>query len=185
VTRAHVRVARRNAVVIAASAASCGLLLLYPTSTNKPVGRRTVPASPVGAGVVGVGASAGSTDSAGSGSATTPARGRSGSTTQRPSSSATGSSAVVTVNGASVDTDYGPVQVQIKVQNGRIVSASAPVYPQDRSRDVEINSYAIPILNQEAVAAQSARIDVVSGASYTTDGYQRSLQSAIDAAHLH
>jgi uncharacterized protein with FMN-binding domain len=59
------------------------------------------------------------------------------------------------------------------------------VYPQDRSRDVEINSYAIPILNQEAVAAQSARIDVVSGASYTTDGYQRSLQSAIDAAHLH
>lgn len=178
-TRAHVRVARRNAVVIAASAASCGLLLLYPTSMNKPVGRRTVPASPVGAGIVGDGGSAGS------GSATTPARGRSGSTRQRPSSSTTGSSAVVTVNGASVDTDYGPVQVQIKVQNGRIVSASAPVYPQDRSRDVEINSYAIPILNQEAVAAQSARIDVVSGASYTTDGYQRSLQSAIDAAHLH
>jgi uncharacterized protein with FMN-binding domain len=178
VTRAHVRVARRNAVVIAASAASCGLLLLYPTSTNKPVGRRTVPASPVGAGVVG------STDSTGSASAT-PARSRSGSTGPRASASATGSSKVVTVNGASVDTDYGPVQVQIKVQNGRIVSASAPVYPQDRSRDVEINSYAIPILNQEAVAAQSARIDVVSGASYTTDGYQRSLQSAIDAAHLH
>jgi uncharacterized protein with FMN-binding domain len=178
VTRAHVRVARRNAVVIAASAASCGLLLLYPTSMNKPVGRRTVPASPVGAGVVGGAGSAGSASA-------TPARSRSGSTGPRASASATGSSKVVTVNGASVDTDYGPVQVQIKVQNGRIVSASAPVYPQDRSRDVEINSYAIPILNQEAVAAQSARIDVVSGASYTTDGYQRSLQSAIDAAHLH
>ncbi|MDQ1679436.1 MAG: hypothetical protein QOI42_295 [Frankiaceae bacterium] len=183
-TRAHVRVARRNAVFIAASAASCGLLLLYPTSTNNPVGRRTVLASPVGAGVVGGAGSTGSTGSSGSGSAT-PARGRSGSTGPRASASATGSPAVVTVNGASVDTDYGPVQVQIKVQNGRIVSASAPVYPQDRSRDVEINSYAIPILNQEAVAAQSARIDVVSGASYTTDGYQRSLQSAIDAAHLH
>jgi uncharacterized protein with FMN-binding domain len=183
VTRAHVRVARRNAVIIAASAASCGLLLLYPTSTNKPVGRRTVLASPVGAGVVG-GAGSSSTGTTGSGS-TTPARGRSATTGPRASASATGSSAVVTVNGASVDTDYGPVQVQIKVQNGRIVSASAPVYPQDRSRDVEINSYAIPILNQEAVADQSAKIDVVSGASYTTDGYQRSLQSAIDAAHLH
>ncbi len=56
--------------------------------------------------------------------------------------------------------------------------------PDHNPRDVEINRVAIPILNSEAVAAQNAKIDVVSGATVTSDGYIRSLQSAIDAAHL-
>jgi len=47
-----------------------------------------------------------------------------------------------------------------------------------------INSHAVPILNQEAVSAQSAKIDTISGATYTSDGYAQSLQSAIDKAHL-
>jgi uncharacterized protein with FMN-binding domain len=82
---------------------------------------------------------------------------------------------------------YGPVQVQVTVRvtvaGTRIVSAHAIDYPQGGGRDQEINSRAIPALDQETVQTQSARIDTVSGATYTSDGYRRSLQSALDAAH--
>jgi uncharacterized protein with FMN-binding domain len=89
-----------------------------------------------------------------------------------------------TINGAPADTRYGPVQVQIKVTGNRIVSSDAIVYPTSERRDREINDYAVPQLNDETVQAQSANIDTVSGATYTSDGYRQSLQSAIDAAHL-
>jgi uncharacterized protein with FMN-binding domain len=89
----------------------------------------------------------------------------------------------VTVNGAPADTQYGPVQVQISIRSGRIIRADAIDYPQGSRRDQEINSYAIPQLNQETLDAQSANIDTVSGATYTSDGYRQSLQSALDAAH--
>jgi uncharacterized protein with FMN-binding domain len=89
-----------------------------------------------------------------------------------------------TINGAAADTRYGPVQVQIKVSGNRIVSSDAIVYPTNERRDREINDYAVPQLNDETVQAQSANIDTVSGATYTSDGYRQSLQSAIDAAHL-
>ena len=89
----------------------------------------------------------------------------------------------VTVNGSPADTPYGPVQVQITLRAGHIVRADAIDYPQSGSRDREINSYAIPQLDDEAVQADSAQIDTVSGATYTSDGYRTSLQSALDAAH--
>jgi uncharacterized protein with FMN-binding domain len=89
----------------------------------------------------------------------------------------------VTVNGAITDTMYGPVQVQVTVRGARIVSAHAIDYPQGGGRDQEINSRAIPQLDQETMQAQSAQIDTVSGATYTSEGYRRSLQSALDAAH--
>jgi uncharacterized protein with FMN-binding domain len=89
-----------------------------------------------------------------------------------------------TINGAAADTRYGPVQVQIKVQGSRIISSNAIVYPTNERRDREINDSAVPQLNDETVQAQSANIDTVSGATYTSDGYRQSLQSAIDAAHL-
>lgn len=57
-------------------------------------------------------------------------------------------------------------------------------YPSDNPRDQEINGYALPQLRREAPAAQSAEIDMVSGASYTSTGYRRSLQSALDSAGL-
>jgi uncharacterized protein with FMN-binding domain len=78
---------------------------------------------------------------------------------------------------------YGPVQVQVTVRGNRIVSAHAIDYPQGGGRDQEINSRAIPQLDQETMKVQSARIDTVSGATYTSEGYRRSLQSALDAAH--
>lgn len=89
-----------------------------------------------------------------------------------------------TFTGVAAATRYGPVQVQITVQDGKITTATALEYPYHDHRDQEINDYAIPLLNQETVDGQSANISMVWGATYTSDGYLQSLQSAIDQAHL-
>ncbi|GAB3070857.1 FMN-binding protein [Pedococcus soli] len=100
------------------------------------------------------------------------------------SSSSSSSSAAKTYAGDAVSTRYGDVQVQITVKGGKITASAVLQVPWNDHRDQEINSYAVPILNREAVASQSSTIDVVSGATYTSDGYIQSLQSAIDQAHL-
>ncbi|MFJ8108616.1 FMN-binding protein [Streptomyces sp. NPDC096132] len=89
-----------------------------------------------------------------------------------------------TVTGESVQTRWGPVQVRITVVDGKITDVTAVTYPQDNPRDQEINAYAVPQLRSEALAAQSADIDTVSGATYTSEGYRQSLQSALDSAGL-
>jgi uncharacterized protein with FMN-binding domain len=89
-----------------------------------------------------------------------------------------------TYTGSAVSTRYGPVQVQITVANGKITNTSATALPTSRLRDQQINATAVPILNQETLQAQSAHIDMVSGATYTSQGYIRSLQSALDQAKL-
>ncbi|AVV44068.1 FMN-binding protein [Streptomyces sp. ID05-04B] len=87
-----------------------------------------------------------------------------------------------TLTGDSVQTRWGPVQVRITLTDGRLTDVTAVAWPQDNPRDQQINSYAVPQLTREALAAQSADIDTVSGATYTSDGYRRSLQSALDSA---
>jgi uncharacterized protein with FMN-binding domain len=103
-------------------------------------------------------------------------------------SSSTGSSsssaATKTVTGASVDTQWGPVQVKITVSGGKITNATAVVYPQNNSRDQEINAVAIPTLQQESVGRNNANIDMVSGATYTSQGFIGSLQDALNQAGL-
>jgi len=92
---------------------------------------------------------------------------------------------VVTAHdGAIASTPYGPVQVRITVTGGAIVSAEAIAHPTGNSYDAKVNGYAIPILNREAVASQSAKIGLVSGATYTSGAYVKSLQSALDQAGL-
>lgn len=86
------------------------------------------------------------------------------------------------VNGQSVDTQYGPVQVQLSIRSHRIIKATAIDYPQGSGTDRQINGYAIPQLQDETLQAQSDQIDSVSGATYTSDGYIGSLQSALDSA---
>jgi uncharacterized protein with FMN-binding domain len=117
-----------------------------------------------------------------SSSAGSSATAKSPTSTKKKTTSTTTKKAVTTktVTGDAADTRYGPVQVQITVTNGTITSASAVEYPLNDSRDQEINGYAIPALNQEAVQAGSANIDHVSGATYTSDGYIQSLQSALN-----
>ncbi|HYN67681.1 MAG TPA: FMN-binding protein [Ornithinibacter sp.] len=95
-----------------------------------------------------------------------------------------GTSAATTHTGDAVMTRFGNVQVEITVENGRITDSQVTQVPWNDHKDQEINSYAVPILNREAVDAQSADIDMVSGATYTSQGYIQSLQSAIDQANL-
>jgi len=152
---------RRNAAVMGATTVGLSVLFLFPTSTNS-----SAPPRKPGQALAPVGVVADPVPSAAA-KAVTRATVR-----------------TVTVNGASVDTQYGPVQVQLKIRGRRILTATAIDYPQTNGRDQQINSYAIPQLQQETVAAQSAQIDTVSGATYTSQGYVTSLQSALDAAHL-
>lgn len=93
-------------------------------------------------------------------------------------------SAAKTYTGAAVTTRFGDVQVQITVEDGKITRSEVTQVPWSDHKDQEINAYAVPILNAEAVDAQSADIDMVSGATFTSQGYIGSLQSAIDEAGL-
>ena len=83
------------------------------------------------------------------------------------------------------DTDtnkWGPVQVQVTVSGGTITAVDVLQSPDENDKDVSINSRALPTLVQETLTAQSADVDGVSGATYTSDSYKVSLQSAIDQA---
>ncbi len=89
-----------------------------------------------------------------------------------------------TVTGQVVQTPFGTVQVQVTISAGKITDITALQLPNDRQRSAEISSIVEPMLKSEALAAQSAQIDLVSGATYTSNGYAQSLQSALDqAAH--
>ena len=111
-------------------------------------------------------------------SASTPAAAAAPSAT--PSSSAPAAAAPKTVDGAVEQTPYGPIQVQLTYTGTRITAVTELQSPNDRGRSVEINQQAGPILEQEVLSSQSAKIDTVSGATYTSDGYAQSVQSAID-----
>ena len=89
-----------------------------------------------------------------------------------------------TIQGDAVATRYGDVQVRVTVSGGRLVDVQAVLLPTDRARSQAISSDAGPLLRNEALRAQSARINTVSGATYTSDGYAQSLQSALDRAGI-
>lgn len=88
------------------------------------------------------------------------------------------------VTGDLVQTPYGDVQVRIWFSGKRITQVHAVHLTDSSSTSVSISQGAAPTLREEALSAQSAQIDMVSGATYTSQGYIQSLQSAIDAAHL-
>jgi uncharacterized protein with FMN-binding domain len=91
--------------------------------------------------------------------------------------------ATKTYRGATVNMKFGPVTVNIGVRGKKIVSVGASL-PTERPRSKRINSQAAPLLRQEVLKAQSARINIVSGATYTSNAYAQSLQAALDKAHL-
>jgi hypothetical protein len=86
----------------------------------------------------------------------------------------------VVVTGAVASSIRGPVQVAVTFEGDRIVDVITIQAGTDHPESVRLNEEALPILRQEALAAQSAQIDTVSGATYTSEGYRTSLQSAID-----
>jgi uncharacterized protein with FMN-binding domain len=149
------------------------LLFGYHTSTSSELagGRSTVLASPSGGGSTTSGTTPGTTPA--------PAPGTTSGTTGGTTSGTT-----ATVTGDSTDTRWGPVQVQITVASGKITDVKVVDYPNGNGRDEQINARALPILVRETMDAQSANIDMVSGATVTSEGYLGSLQSALDQAGL-
>lgn len=103
-------------------------------------------------------------------------------TSKAPQASAV--SAKATFTGAVSWNRYGPVQVRITVMDGKITKSEALKWPTDDNKSVRINELAIPWLNDQVIALQSANLDGVSGATYTTMSYQESLASAIAKAGL-
>jgi uncharacterized protein with FMN-binding domain len=104
--------------------------------------------------------------------------------TDAGSVSASASASAKTFDGSTVQTRWGPVRVRITVDGGKVTDVTAVTYPTSNRRDQEINAYALPQLRTEALTAQSADIDSVSGATVTSEGYKESLQAALDAAGL-
>jgi uncharacterized protein with FMN-binding domain len=159
--------------IFALAGTVAGLVLLLSFKTHPTTAVTTPPAA--------IGTTATATTTAAAPTTTTPTTTAAKATAAPKKKTST---AAKTVTGAVVETRYGPVQVRITVKGGKITAAAAVQYPYGDSRSAQISSYAIPTLNQEAVAAGSASIDMVSGASYTSDGYLQSLQSALTAAGL-
>lgn len=100
--------------------------------------------------------------------------------TSQPTSQPTAGTGSRTALGDPADTRWGQVQIKVTKSGGKIVDVQAVRYPDGNSRDAEINSQALPLLRSEALQAQSAQIDMVSGATVTSQGYLQSLQSALD-----
>ncbi|MGN6575368.1 MAG: FMN-binding protein [Nocardioides sp.] len=126
-----------------------------------------------GSGSGGSGSSAGSNGSGGSGNGA--GSGASNNQSSKPS----------TVTGPTVNTQWGPVQVQLTVDgSGTITDVTVLKYPNANGRDIQIANYALPILIQDTLDAQSANINMVSGATFTSYGYLQSLQGALDQAQL-
>jgi uncharacterized protein with FMN-binding domain len=85
-----------------------------------------------------------------------------------------------TITGHVANTVYGPVQVELVVKNSKIVKVAVLQQPVNTIHDIQIGQFAFPKLISETITAQDAKIDAVSGASYTSAGYISSLQSAVD-----
>jgi uncharacterized protein with FMN-binding domain len=122
--------------------------------------------------------------SASSAPASTPSSSSAGAA---PSTSSGASSTAPTSSsytGSAITTRYGIVQVKITVSGKRITNVGFVQLTAFDGRSQQINSDAAPTLLQETLAAQSAQIDSVSGASYTSQGYDESLQSALDKAGI-
>lgn len=84
--------------------------------------------------------------------------------------------------GDSVDAYYGFIQVAATITDGKITDVQFLDYPHDRNNSIRINTQAMPYLKQEAIQAQSAKVDIISGATASSEAFRQSLQSALNKA---
>lgn len=112
--------------------------------------------------------------------ATTTSSAATSSSSPSAGSSVASASATKAATGNAISTQYGNAQVKVTVKNGKIIDVQAVQLQNRDPKSVEISSYAAPLLRQSALDKQSGNIDAVSGASYTSESYKQSLQSALD-----
>jgi uncharacterized protein with FMN-binding domain len=159
---------RRAPIVVSATiAGTAAVLAFHPRTPAVPTATASTAAAASSA-AQSAGTSSGTTGGTGTGTGTgTGAAG-------------TGAGVSGTATGDSVATRYGNAQVRVTVKDGKIVQIDALQLQANDPRSVQISSTAAPILQQEALAAQTAGVDAVSGATYTSASYTQSLQSALD-----
>lgn len=116
-------------------------------------------------------------------SSDTPPTSGSSSTPNATGASGSGKYKDGSYTGSVDDAVWGNVQVQVVIQNGSIASVQFLQHPHDRNRSIEINNYADPVLCQEAIQAQSANVDIVTGATDTSEAFIQSLVDALAQAH--
>jgi len=157
-------------VILAVTGTIAGLVALLSFKSH-------IPSAPVAATTGGSGGAASSSSSPSSGG---------GQTEVVPGAFPQGSIArnlpagETAVDGKVASTAYGPVQIQLIKRAGKVVKVAVLVQPTNTLHDVQIGEFAFPKLISETLAAQNAKIDAVSGATYTSASYIQSLQSALD-----
>ena len=155
---------RRAPIVVSATiAGTAAVLAFHPRTPAVPTATASTAA-----------AASSAAQSSGNSSGTT------GGTGTGTGAAGTGAGVSGTATGDSVATRYGNAQVRVTVKDGKIVQIDALQLQANDPRSVQISSTAAPILQQEALAAQTAGVDAVSGATYTSASYTQSLQSALD-----
>ena len=164
---------RRFVVAFVATVVGLVLLLSFKSSPTRSAGRPAALGAPT-------------PGSGGNASSGNPAQASPGAPSQ-PSASAAKPASGTTVLGSTVQVSegfrtFGSVQVKVTLTNGTITDVTAVDYPRNDGRSYEISSYSIPILRQEVLQAQGTQIDIVSGATYTSDAYAQSVQAALDKA---
>lgn len=159
---------------LSAAIASAGILVAGWQAGTQVAGVSTTTSSTTAAGTGGAAPSGGAASSGTSGP--------SGSSADSGSSS--GASAAGTYTGSVVQTRFGAVQVQIAVNAGKIIEVTALQLTDDDRKSIQISNRAAPLLRSEVLAAQSAQVKTISGATVTSNAYLSSLQAAIDAANL-
>ena len=184
---------KRGAIALSLTALALVLLFAFKTPDVAPIaaGRNTALVHPAASSAAASGPAAAPLSAASPAANATPRAGAPTPRTATPTATAapaagSGGTALAngTVTGPVVQTRFGPVQVQVTIAGGKISDVTALQLPSDRQRSAEISGIVGPMLRSEALAAQSAQIDLISGATYTSDAYAQSLQSALDqAAH--
>lgn len=116
--------------------------------------------------------------------ATTPAAPSPSSAASAPAASAPRAAASGTFSGDTVQTPFGNMQVALVVSSGKVTDVKVLQRTDQGQRSVQISDYADPMLRTEVLQAQSANVQMISGATYTSDGYLQSVQSALDKAGI-
>ena len=160
-------------VVLALGGTIAGLVMLLSFRTH--MGSTAVAGASGAGGRMGSGGTSASGTGGSAGSA-------GGAAAAAPPAESTGSGTGTAVTGNVIMTGYGPTQVQVTLNAGKIVKVTVLQHTNDGVDSQMIDGRALPLLNNETLTAQSAKINAVSGASYTSAGYIKSLQSALDKA---
>ena len=175
---------RKVVLALLLTAVGLGLLLSFKSraaSTTTALGGRALSG--------GTSSNSGASTTTGSSPTPTPSTSASGGASASGSASASASAAKAgakngTYTGTAESTQYGDVQVQAVISGGKLTNVVVLQVPDHGGYEDQIVQIALPELKSEALSAQSANIDVISGATYTSQGYAQSLQSALDQAGL-